>query len=101
MLCSDLISHKTPQKLTPTKLEEKKFALGEKNTTRELALPEEATIPVRRKLVWDEEGANEDTQEQPTGDRDEERGKVKQISVGEPEKLDTQVKSTADRVKEG
>ncbi|XP_007606251.1 nuclear protein MDM1 isoform X3 [Cricetulus griseus] len=100
-LASDLISHKTPQKLTPTKLEEKKFALGEKNTTRELALPEEATIPVRRKLVWDEEGANEDTQEQPTGDRDEERGKVKQISVGEPEKLDTQVKSTADRVKEG
>lgn len=104
MLCSDPISHKTPQKHPPAKLEEEKVALGEKllkNTTRELALPEADTISVRRKLAWDAEGTNEDMQEQPRGDGDQERGEDKQICVGELEKLDTQDKFKTDRVKEG
>ena len=64
-------------------------------------MPEAATLPVRRKLAWDAERPNEDTQEQPMGDGEEERGRDKQIYVGEPEKLDTQDKSNADRMKEG
>ncbi|XP_040610756.1 nuclear protein MDM1 isoform X2 [Mesocricetus auratus] len=103
-LASDPISHKTPQKHPPAKLEEEKVALGEKllkNTTRELALPEADTISVRRKLAWDAEGSNEDMQEQPRGDGDQERGEDKQICVGELEKLDTQDKFKTDRVKEG
>lgn len=72
-----------------------------RDTTGKLALPEAATLPVRRKLAWDAESANEDTQEQPTGDGEEEEGKDKQIYVNEPEKLDTQDKSKAGRVKDG
>lgn len=71
------------------------------NTTGKLALPEAATLPIRRKLAWDAESTSEDTQEQPTGDGEEERGKDKQIYVGEPEKLDTQDESNTDRMKEG
>ncbi|CAH6778641.1 nuclear protein MDM1 isoform X2 [Phodopus roborovskii] len=103
-LAGHLTGHKTPQKHPPTKLEEQKVAVGEKlpkNTTRELALPEAATMPVRRKLAWDAEDASEDTQDQPMGDGAEERGEDRQISVGELEKLGTQDKSKADRVKEG
>ncbi|XP_050021437.1 nuclear protein MDM1 isoform X2 [Alexandromys fortis] len=100
-LAGNLTGHKTPQKHPSPKLEERKVVLGEqspKNTTGKLAMPEAATLPVRRKLAWDVESPNEDTQEQPTGDGEEERGRDKQIYVGEPEKLD---KSNAHRVKEG
>ncbi|XP_057613988.1 nuclear protein MDM1 isoform X2 [Chionomys nivalis] len=103
-LAGNLTGHKTPQKHPSPKLEERKVAMGEqspKNTTGKLAMPEAATLPVRRKLAWDAESTNEDTQEQPTGDGEEERGRDKQIYVGEPEKLDTQDKSNADRTKEG
>lgn len=104
MLCSNLTGHKTPQKHPSPKLEERKVVLGEqspKNTTGKLDMPEAATLPVRRKLAWDAESPNEDTQEQPTGDGEEERGRDKQTYVSEPEKLDTQDKSNADRMKEG
>lgn len=72
-----------------------------RDTAGKLALPEAATLPVRRKLAWDAESTNEDMQEQPTGDGEEEAGKDKQIYVDEPEKLDTQDKSKADRMKDG
>ncbi|CAO2582239.1 Nuclear protein MDM1 [Lemmus lemmus] len=103
-LAGDLTGHKTPQKHPSINLEEGKVAVGEqspKNATGKLALPEAATLPVRRKLVWDAESTNEDTQEQPTGHGEEEREKDKQICVDEPAKLGTQDKSKADRMKEG
>nr|XP_048274196.1 nuclear protein MDM1 isoform X3 [Myodes glareolus] len=102
-LAGGLTGHQTPQKHPSTKLEERKAAVGEqspRDTTGKLALPEAATLPVRRKLAWDTESTNEDTQEQPTGDGEEGEGKDKQIYVDEPEKLDTQDKSKADRVKD-
>ncbi|XP_076776428.1 nuclear protein MDM1 isoform X2 [Arvicanthis niloticus] len=105
-LAGDLTSHKTPQKHTPTKVEEKKVVSADqplKHTTRRLEQPE-AAAPVRRKLAWDaEEGTKEDTQEEPRAEEDdgrEERGKDKQICAGELEKLDTQT-SKADRPTEG
>ncbi|XP_036025991.1 nuclear protein MDM1 isoform X3 [Onychomys torridus] len=103
-LAGDPASHKTPQKHPPPKLEAKKTALEEqplKNATEKLALPEAATMPVRRKLAWDAESTTEDPQEQPPADGEEESGKDKPISVGELEKPDTQDKSKADRMKEG
>ncbi|GAB1295603.1 Nuclear protein MDM1 [Apodemus speciosus] len=104
-LAGDLTSHRTPQKHPPTNREEKKVASEEqppKNTTRRPELPE-AAATVRRKLAWDaEEGAKEDTQEEPRGeeDRREERGEGKQMCAAELEKLDTQTPKT-DRRKEG
>lgn len=106
MECRDLTSHKTPQKHTPTKLEEKKVVSADqplKHITRRPEQPEAAT-PVRRKLAWDaEESTKEDTQEEPRAEEDdgrEERGKDKQICAGELETLDTQT-SKADRPTEG
>ncbi|XP_031205444.1 nuclear protein MDM1 isoform X2 [Mastomys coucha] len=103
-LARDLTSHRTPQKHPPTKLEEKKVASGEqplKDTSKRLELPE--AVSVRRKLAWDAaESTKEDAQEEPRAEEDgrEERGKGKQTSVGELEKLDTQTPK-ADRPKEG
>lgn len=105
MKCRDLRSHKTPEKHSPTKVEEKKVASGDqplKNTTRRLEQPETAST-VRRKLAWDAaESMKEDAQEEPRAEEDggEETGKDKQICVGELEKLDTQT-SKADRPTEG
>lgn len=102
----DLTSHKTHQKHPPTRLEEKKVALGEQpleNATRSLELPE-ATTTARRKLAWDaaESTQKEDTQEEPSGEEDgrEARGKDRQVCVGELQKVDMQT-SKADRPAEG
>ncbi|KAL1775167.1 nuclear protein MDM1 isoform X1 [Sigmodon hispidus] len=103
-LAGNLTSHKSPQKHSPTKPEEKNGALGEeslKNSTGKPAQPEVPTMPIRRKLAWDTESTNGAAQEQPTGAGEEGRGQDKLICEGELETLDTQDKSKADRLKEG
>uniref|UniRef100_A0A8C6QNF8 Nuclear protein MDM1 n=1 Tax=Nannospalax galili TaxID=1026970 RepID=A0A8C6QNF8_NANGA len=105
-LAGDLTSHKTSQKQSPPKPEEKQVVLEDqpqKNTTGNLDLSEEPTMPVRRRLAWDTDNADEDTQKQPRGEEEEqeERTKDKQISLRELEALDTCEKAKADRAKEG
>lgn len=58
------------------------------------------TTPVRRRLAWDAEDANEDTQEQPR-EEEEQREGDRQDSPGELEKLEVREKSKVDEVKEG
>uniref|UniRef100_A0A8C4LG21 Nuclear protein MDM1 n=1 Tax=Equus asinus TaxID=9793 RepID=A0A8C4LG21_EQUAS len=102
-LAGDPTSHKTLQKCPSTKLEEKRSVLEDqpqKNTTEKLGVSDVPTTPVRRRLAWDAEDANEDTQEQPR-EEEEQREGDRQDSPGELEKLEVREKSKVDEVKEG
>lgn len=107
LLCRDPTSHKTLQKCPSTTLEEKRPVLEEqpqKNTTEKLGMSNAPTVPVRRRLAWDEENPNEGTQKQPREEREEEEEKTekdKQVHMGELEKLEVHEKSKADKIKEG
>ncbi|XP_044770699.1 nuclear protein MDM1 isoform X3 [Neomonachus schauinslandi] len=106
-LAGDPTSHKTLQKCPSTTLEEKRPVLEEqpqKNTTEKLGMSNAPTVPVRRRLAWDEENPNEGTQKQPREEREEEEEKTekdKQVHTGELEKLEVHEKSKADKIKEG
>ncbi|XP_070127995.1 nuclear protein MDM1 isoform X5 [Equus caballus] len=102
-LAGDPTSHKTLQKCPSTKLEEKRSVLEDqpqKSTTEKLGVSDAPTTPVRRRLAWDAEDANEDTQEQPR-EEEEQREGDRQDSPGELEKLEVREKSKVDEVKEG
>lgn len=105
LLCSDPTSHKTSKKCS-TKREEKRPVLEEqpqKNTLEKVGMSDAPTVPVRRRLAWDEaEVTNENIQKQPREEEDaEDRGRDKQIYMGELEKLEVHEKSKADNIKEG
>nr|XP_054362917.1 nuclear protein MDM1 isoform X2 [Mirounga angustirostris] len=106
-LAGDPTSHKTLQKCPSTTLEEKRPVLEEqpqKNTTEKLGMSNAPTVPVRRRLAWDEENPKEGTQKQPREEREEEEEKTekdKQVHMGELEKLEVHEKSKADKIKEG
>lgn len=99
LLCRDPTSHKTLKKCS-TKREGKRPILEEqlqKNTTEKLGVSDASTVPVRRRLAWDDaEITNEDLQKD-AGDR----GRDKQVYMGELEKLEVHEKSKADKIKEG
>uniref|UniRef100_A0A8C9P5U0 Nuclear protein MDM1 n=1 Tax=Spermophilus dauricus TaxID=99837 RepID=A0A8C9P5U0_SPEDA len=99
-------SHKTLQKCPGTKPEEKRDILEEqpqKNTTEEIGMSDAPTMPVRRRLAWDAENTSEDIEKQPIGEKEqeEERGRDKQVYMGEPEKMEVHEASKADKIKEG
>ncbi|XP_040136275.1 nuclear protein MDM1 isoform X4 [Ictidomys tridecemlineatus] len=99
-------SHKTLQKCPGTKPEEKRDILEEqpqKNTTEEIGMSDAPTMPVRRRLAWDAEDTSEDIEKQPSGkkEQEEERGRDKQVYMGEPEKMEVHEASKADKIKEG
>lgn len=105
LLCRDPTSHKTLKKCS-TKREEKRPILEEqpqKNTMEKLGVSDAPTVPVRRRLAWDDtEITNEDIQKQPRQEEDaEDRGRDKQVYMGELEKLEVHEKSKADKIKEG
>ncbi|XP_036312534.1 nuclear protein MDM1 isoform X2 [Pipistrellus kuhlii] len=95
-LAGDPTSHKTLKKYS-TKREGKRPILEEqpqKNTTEKLGVSDASTVPVRRRLAWDDaEITNEDMQKG-AGDR----GRDKQVYMGE---LEVHEKSKADKIKEG
>lgn len=104
-LAGDPTSHKTLKKCS-TKREEKSPVLEEqpqKNTMEKLGMSDAPTIPVRRRLAWDDaEVTNENIQKQPREEEDaEDRGRDKQVYMGELEKLEVHEKSKADNIKEG
>uniref|UniRef100_A0A8D2KPS7 Nuclear protein MDM1 n=1 Tax=Urocitellus parryii TaxID=9999 RepID=A0A8D2KPS7_UROPR len=99
-------SHKTLQKCPGTKPEEKRDILEEqpqKNTMEEIGMSDAPTMPVRRRLAWDAENTSEDIEKQPSGEKEqeEERGRDKQVYMGEPEKMEVHEASKADKIKEG
>lgn len=103
-LAGDPTSHKTLKKCS-TKREGKRPILEEqpqKNTMEKLGMSD-STVPVRRRLAWDDaEITNEDIQKQPREEEDaEDRGRDKQVYMGELEKLEVHEKSKADKIKEG
>lgn len=69
------------------------------------------TVPVRRRLAWDAEDTGDNEQEEPRGEKEaeevdvreqeEEEAKEEQVCTGHLEKLDTQEKSQADKMREG
>lgn len=75
----------------------------QKNTMEKLGMSDAPTIPVRRRLAWDDaEVTNENIQKQPREEEDaEDRGRDKQVYMGELEKLEVHEKSKADNIKEG
>lgn len=105
-LAGDPTSHKTLHKCPATKPEEKKDIVDEKpqkNTTEKTGTSDAPTLPVRRRLAWDTEDTGEDTDKRPSGEeeQEEERGGDKQVSVGEPEKMDVHEAPKAGKMKEG
>lgn len=98
-------NHKTLKKCS-TKREGKRPTLEEqpqKNIMEKLGVSDASTVPVRRRLAWDEaEITNEDIQKQPREEEDaEDRGRDKQVYMGELENLEVPEKSKADKIKEG
>lgn len=95
-LAGDPTSHKTLKKYS-TKREGKRPILEEqpqKNTTEKLGVSDASTVPVRRRLAWDDaEITNEDMQKDAV-----DRGRDKQVYMGE---LEVHEKSKADKIKEG
>lgn len=88
------------------KQEEKRPILEEqpqKNTMEKLGVSDAPTVPVRRRLAWDDaEITNEEIQKQAKEEEDaEDRGRDKQVYMGELEKLEVHEKSKADKIKEG
>nr|XP_027784196.1 nuclear protein MDM1 isoform X1 [Marmota flaviventris] len=105
-LAGDPTGHKTLQKCPGTKPEEKRDILEEqpqKNTMEEMGMSDAPTMPVRRRLAWDAGNTGEDIEKQPSGEKEqeEERGRDKQVYMGEPEKMEVHEASKADKIKEG
>ncbi|XP_006886135.1 PREDICTED: nuclear protein MDM1 isoform X2 [Elephantulus edwardii] len=100
-------NHKTLQKCPSTKLEEKRPVLEEqspKYATEKLGVSDAPTMPVRRRLAWDADNTNEDTQKQPRGKEEEEEEEMerdKQVYREDLEKLDVKESSKFDKIKEG
>uniref|UniRef100_A0A8C5P5B2 Nuclear protein MDM1 n=1 Tax=Jaculus jaculus TaxID=51337 RepID=A0A8C5P5B2_JACJA len=103
-LAGDPTSQKTLQKHSPTKVEDKRVVLEEQLQKSTPGVSDAPTIPVSRRLAWDEENTNEDTHKQPTGEEEEEGEMEKdkqQPYLGELEKRDLCETSKADKIKEG
>ncbi|KAM4881734.1 nuclear protein MDM1 isoform 2-T2 [Thomomys bottae] len=103
-LARDPTCHKTLQKHSPTKPEEKRGIseeLPQHNATENLDMSHVPTLPVSRQLAWDAENTSEDGQKQLSREEEEEQGRDKQTCMGELEKLDAHEKSQADKIKEG
>ncbi|XP_058164385.1 nuclear protein MDM1 isoform X2 [Dasypus novemcinctus] len=105
-LAGDPTSHKTLQKCHSTKPEEKRPILEEqpqKNATEKLGMSGAPTIPVRRRLAWDEDNTSEDIEKQQprSKENNEENERGKQFYTEEIEKLEENEKSKADKIKEG
>ncbi|XP_040838006.1 nuclear protein MDM1 isoform X3 [Ochotona curzoniae] len=109
----DLAGDPTGPKTLKECPEEKGHVLEEPQTKsmEQLGMSGAPTVPVRRRLAWDAEDTGDNEQEEPRGEKEaeevdvreqeEEEAKEEQVCTGHLEKLDTQEKSQADKMREG
>ncbi|XP_058529535.1 nuclear protein MDM1 isoform X3 [Ochotona princeps] len=112
-LAGDPTGPKTLKECHSTKPEEKGHVLEEPQTKsmEQLGMSGAPTVPVGRRLAWDAEDTGDNEQEEPRGEKEEEEvdvreqeeeeAKEEQVCTGHLEKLDTQEKSQAEKIREG